>query len=175
MWVRSEYAGELAVLSTWLCALSPWALTVGRPDTLPTTVWIFWFHPRRFLFLPGLELPGFSPPSPWVWEAGREGLYVGLTYAGWFWIVGSAVLGVAFALSVVYYFREEQVEQSRIDPVRTLGVLLVASGAALAFVFAALWQNHPGITVPIGVVFQFVLGTILIQTERIEGKQGTRD
>ena len=30
MWVRSEYAGELAVLSTWVCGLAPWAMTVSR-------------------------------------------------------------------------------------------------------------------------------------------------
>ena len=27
MWVRSEYAGEFAVLSAWLCALSPWSVS----------------------------------------------------------------------------------------------------------------------------------------------------
>ena len=31
VWVRSEYAEELAVVSAWLMALLPWSLTYGRP------------------------------------------------------------------------------------------------------------------------------------------------
>jgi len=31
VWVRSEYAEELAVVSAWLMALLPWSLSYGRP------------------------------------------------------------------------------------------------------------------------------------------------
>lgn len=31
VWVRSEYAEELAVVSAWLMALLPWSFTYGRP------------------------------------------------------------------------------------------------------------------------------------------------
>lgn len=168
MWVRSEYAGELAVLSTWLCALAPWALTVGRPDRLDTTVWIFWFHPRRFLFLPGIELEGTSGVPNWVWEFADGQLYVGDTYAGLLWITGTLVFLAALGFSLIYYFREAEVEQSNLDPVRVLGALLLVSGAILALVVGALWRNHPGTTVPLGVVLQLVLGVVLLQTERVE-------
>lgn len=166
MWVRSEYAGELSVLATWLCALAPWAVTVGRVQQLETTVWIFWYHPRRFLFLPSVELEG-GPPS-WVWEFTNTPLYGGDSYMGLLWIAGTLVFLAAFGYSLLYYFREEEVEDSRLDPVRVLGGLLLVSGAILALVFGALVQNHPGTTVPLGVLLQVVFGVVLLQTERVE-------
>jgi len=167
MWVRSEYAGELAVLSTWLCGLAPWALTVGRVDQLDTTVWIFWFHIRRFLFLPGIELGGDGVPS-WVWQFAEQPLYSGDSYVGLLWIVGTLVFLAALGFSVLYYCNEEEVEQSQLDPVHVLGALLLISGMLFALVVGALWQNHPGTTVPLGVVLQLLFGVVLLQTERIE-------
>jgi len=169
MWVRSEYAGELAVLSTWLCALAPWALTVGRVQQLETSVWIFWFHPRRFLFLPGLEIEGSSGVPAWVWEFADAPMYGGDTTMGLVWIAGTLVFLAAVGFSLLYYVKEEEIEQSQLGPVRILGALLVLSGSLLGAVVVALWQNHPGTTVPLGAVLQLALGVVLLQTERVEG------
>lgn len=168
MWVRSEYAGELAVFSTWLCALCPWALTVGRVEQLDTTVWIVWFHLRRFLFLPGADIEGTSGVASWVWEFIDAPMYGGETYASVLWLAGTLVFLAALGFSLLYYAREQRVEQLRFDPVRVLGTLLVGSGGLFAVVFVALVQSHPGTTVPLGVVLQPVLGVVLLQTERVD-------
>lgn len=170
MWVRSEYAGELSVLATWLCALSPWAVTVGRVQQLDTSVWIFWFHPRRFLFLPGVEFEGTSGIPSWAWEFADQPLYGGDSFWGLVWIAGTLVLLGAFGFSLLYYVREEAVEQSALDPVRVLGALLLVSGVVLGAVVVALVRNHPGTTVPLGAALQVVFGVVLLQTERVDAE-----
>jgi hypothetical protein len=172
MWVRSEYAGELAVLSTWLCSLLPWAVTYGEAEVLAqkTSVWIFWFLPRRFLFLPSIEFESGSGVPNWVWEflTSEIGLYGGETYAALFWAGGTLFFLGALVFSLLYYFAEERIESLRFDPVRVLGTLLLASGLLLGVTFLGLWQNHPGITLPVGVLFQFVFGVLLLKTERVD-------
>jgi len=172
MWVRSEYAGELAVLSTWLCGLLPWAVTYGRAEILAreTSVWIFWFLPRRFLFLPGIDIEGAGTVPNWVWEfpTSEIGLYGGETYAAVFWVGGTGIYLLALGFSLLYYLREDRVEAMRFDPVRTLGALLIFSGGSLAVTFLGLWRNHPGITLPVGILFQGVLGAVLLRTKRVE-------
>lgn len=164
MWVRSEYAGELAVLSTWLSGLAPWSVTVIAREG--ATGYFFWFHVLNLLFTPGIDVPGRRPL--WVWGFLDFPIYVGEQYVTYLWLAGTAVFAVALALSVAYYADEQQVESLGVDPVRTLGALLVASGLLLGGAYVLLVQNLLGTTLPVGVLLQLVLGVVLVQTERVD-------
>ncbi len=164
MWVRSEYAGELAVVSTWLCGLAPWAVTwIAREEA---TGYFFWFHVFNLLFTPGIDVPGERPT--WVWGFLDFPIYVGETYVTVLWLAGTLVFAVAFALSVAYYVDEQQVQSMPVDPVRTLGGLLTASGLLLGGAYVLLFQNLLGTTIPVGLLLQLILGVVLVQTERVE-------
>lgn len=164
MWVRSEYAGELAVLLTWLSAVSPWAVTVISEGGL--TGIFLWFLPVNFLFTPGIELPGERPL--WIWDFLEFAVYPGEQYVTYLWLVGAAVFTVAFAVSVAYYADERRLEALAVDPVRVLGALLLCSGILLGAAFVDLWQHHAGITIPVGLLFQLIFGIVLLNTERVE-------
>ncbi|MEF8784508.1 MAG: TIGR04206 family protein [Haloarculaceae archaeon] len=168
MWVKSEYAGEVAVLSTWLCALLPWSVSVfresfGSAGTV-NAVWLR-FLPGRFLYVFGaIERSG--SPWNWVWEVPGFVASRGETIAGYVWAVGTVVFLLALALSIAYYLDEARVESWRFDPVRTLGGLLVASGALLLVASGLLFAEQSGTTVPVGTVVQLGLGAALLRAER---------
>jgi len=168
MWVKSEYSGALAVVSTWLCALLPWSVTLFREELDPgvevVAVWLR-FLPGRFLYLFGV---GFSEDSPyrWVWEVPGFVATRGETLASYVWLGGTAVFATAFAVSLLYYARESWVETWPVDPVRLLGGLLVLTGLVLAAAVVILWRFQGGIVLPVGVLFQFVFGVLLLQVER---------
>jgi len=168
MWVKSEYAGALAVVSTWVCGLLPWSVTLFQEELEPgvsvTAVWIR-FLPGRFLYVFGI---GFSEDSPyrWVWEVPEFVGTRGETIASYVWLAGVAVFAVAFVVSVLYYAAEEWVESWPVDPVRLLGVLLVATGVLLAAAVAVLVRFQAGIALPVGVFFQLGLGAVLLRVER---------
>jgi uncharacterized protein (TIGR04206 family) len=163
MWVRSEYAGELAVLSTWLCGIAPWAVTWLSEG--PLTGVFFWFIPGNFLFTPTIELPGSRPF--WVWKLPAFFETRAEVLASYAWLVAAAIFLVAFVYSLVYYFDEERVESWRFDPVRVLGVFLLATGILFTIAWSFLWRNHPGLTIPVGTFFQLLFGVTLLKTERI--------
>jgi uncharacterized protein (TIGR04206 family) len=167
MWVKSEYAGELAVFATWVCGLLPWSVTVFQRELESgalTAVWIR-FLPGRFLYVFGL---GFSSNSPyrWVWEVPEFVATGGETVASYVWLAGVGVFLLAFFLSVAYYVDKERVESWRIDPARLLGGLLVATGAVLVVASVILWRSQSGVIVPVGALFQLGLGTVLLRVER---------
>jgi uncharacterized protein (TIGR04206 family) len=162
MWVRTEYAGELAVLSTWLCALVPWSVTVILDDL---TAVFFWFTPLNFLFTPGTDIPGGRPV--WLWDFLDFPVYNGETYVTYLWLCGAALIAVAVAFSLVYYIDESRVTNRRFDPVRVLGSLLLAAGFAYLGAFWLLFQHHSGVTLPVGTLLLLVFGVVLLQTERV--------
>jgi uncharacterized protein (TIGR04206 family) len=90
----------------------------------------------------------------------------GETVASYVWLVGTAVFAFAFALSVAYYLDEARVESWRLDPVRTLGGLLVTSGAVLLLASGLLLSEQAGTTVPVGTILQLGLGVSLLRAER---------
>jgi len=115
MWVRSEYAGELAVLATWLTALLPWSVSVLResPSWIDGTFTVvnirFVFLQFHYLFgialgrqsLDGLvqfvfEIPGFVPTNQ--------------VPEGRLWLATAVFFGGMLLLSVVYYARDEWLE-----------------------------------------------------------------
>jgi len=165
MWVRSKYAGELAVLSTWLCGLMPWSVTVLSSQGF--TAIFLWLLPGNFLFTPGVSLPDQFERPFWVWNLRDFPLYIGETFVTYFWLAGAAVFALALAFSVLYYVADERVESFRLDPVRTLGGSLLVSGLCFVVAFALLWRNHEGITIPVGVLFLLVFGAVLLRTERV--------
>lgn len=168
MWVKSEYAGALAIVSTWLCALLPWSVTLFREELEPgvgmVAIWIR-FLPGRLLYLSGVGL-GDESPYRWVWEVPGFVATRGETLAGYVWLAGTAVFAVAFVVSLLYYVRETWVESWRVDPVRLLGSLLVLTGLVLSAAVAVLWRFQAGIVVPVGVLFHLGLGGVLLQADR---------
>ncbi|MEF8906360.1 MAG: hypothetical protein V5A13_00735 [Haloarculaceae archaeon] len=133
MWARSEYAGELAVLSTWLCALLPWSVTLFSPQGL--TALTFRFLPLRLLYIFGAELPG-ERPLLFIWQVPGFVATPGETLAAVAWLAGSTAFLVPLGLSLVYYLREDRVER-RFTARLTFGLVTASAGLVLAAALAA--------------------------------------
>ncbi|WP_159899447.1 DUF7549 family protein [Salinirussus salinus] len=133
MWARSEYAGELAVLATWLCALLPWSVTLFSPQGL--TALTFRFLPLRLLYILGTELPG-ERPLLFVWQVPGFVATPGETLAATAWLAGSAAFLVPLGLSVVYYLRDDRLER-RFTPRLTFGLVAASAVLVLAAALAA--------------------------------------
>jgi hypothetical protein len=164
VWVRSEYAGELAVLSAWLCALVPWNVTYS-PAVAGGLLFVrFPFFQVRYAFGDGLART-FAVSDPLSAVAFQRGQSIQLPYQ--VWAVGAGVLLAAVLLSVVYYAREEAVEAGPVDPVRAMGALLLAAGLVLTAATALLvTRGLPGVPIPVGLVVPYALGGVLLTIER---------
>lgn len=161
MWVRSEYAGELAVLSAWLCSLMPWVVTYVPQGTQIRIHFGYFF----VQFTP--TLAQFRAFSVFVHEAPAGAATEATATAYQLWGVGAVLLTLALALSVVYYVYEERLEaESPVDPVRLMGGLLVGAGVPLAVACYYLWVGLAIFTVPLGAFFMFFLGGTLLLVER---------
>lgn len=175
VWVRSEYAGELAVLSTWVAALLPWNVFYGAVSGGTVLFVRFPLFQVRYAFgLPFVRATNISSPvSAYLLQSGTS---VQVAYAAW--LVGAGVYLVALGVSVYYYREEERAESWDADPVDVLGGLLVGS-ALLFFVASALFPERffgigfgvgggfPGVSLPVGAVIQLVLGGVLLRAERV--------
>jgi hypothetical protein len=167
MWVRSEHAGALAVLSAWLGALVPWNLSVVSGVAGGNALFVrFPLLEVRYAF--GLPVARatlvLDPLSALAFQRGTR---VAVGYRAW--LVGAGLVVAALALSVVYYRREAAVEAGPVDPVRLMGVLLL--GAGLSFAVASyLIAVHglPAVPVPVGTLLLLVLGGVLVTVERAE-------
>lgn len=176
-WVRSEYAGELAVLLTWASVLLPWSVSVTSREGIQFVV--VRFVPVSFRFLFGVQLRGGEVPVLPVWAAPAFPANPAVAQANSVWLAAAAVHAVAVAVSVVYYLREEGLERRLAgvlghragDPVRLLGALLAAAGLGFLAAFALLWRSYVGLTVPVGALFVPVFGAILLRVERAEGER----
>lgn len=164
MWVRSEYAGELAVLSVWANALIPWSLSIASADGASLVVVRFQLFLLQYLF--GVSLGAQEQPFQTV--VGAVDFETGAVSRAYeVWLVAAAVFAVAFLVSVVYYADDEWlVAASPVDPVRLLGALLVVTGAVETVAVVRLWNAFPGTLVPIGVLFCYLLGGLLLVAER---------
>lgn len=163
VWVRSEYAGELAVLSVWASALIPWSVSFDAVEGVQLVVVRFQFFLVQYLL--GVSLGAQEQPFQTVvaavdFEQGAvQEAYV-------VWLAGAAVFAVAFLASVAYYAAEERVEAGPVDPVRALGALLVVVGVVETVAVWQLWHSYPGTLVPVGVVFLYVFGGALLTVDR---------
>jgi uncharacterized protein (TIGR04206 family) len=168
MWVRSEYAGALAVLSTWTCALLPWSATLLRPEGLVALT--VRFLPLRVLYIFGAEIPG-ERPLLFAWQVPGFVATPGELLASHVWLVGAAVFLLPLGLSVAYYAREDAVER-RVDAEAT-----VALGAAVAIAALALgiYFQLPGavfLAVGAAALVPLAGGVVLVRTERRAGDGG---
>lgn len=164
-WVRAEYAGALAVVSTWLTAFVPWNLTYSADVSGGAVLFVrFPFFQLRYAFgVPLARRVAVSDPlSAAAFQAGQS-----IQPAYQVWAVGAGVLAVAVVIATVYYRHETAVESGVVDPVRLLGGLLGLSGAVLAVsTYLLATRGFPGIPVPVGVVFLAAFGSVLLTVER---------
>ncbi len=169
VWVRSEYAGELAVVSAWLAALVPWNLTYATAEGVGGLLYVRFVF-AEFVYFTDLEIDGRSVELLSIREAVAQqaGELVFAAYLAW--AVGAALVGAAVLLSVGYYLREDRVENGPIDPVRLMGGLLAAAGVAfVAANYLVVTRGIPGIPLPIGTVMVLVLGGVLLTVDRVDG------
>jgi uncharacterized protein (TIGR04206 family) len=165
VWVRAEYAGALAVVSTWIAALVPWNVTYSTGVSGGSVLFVrFPFFQVRYAFgVPAARRVSLSDPlSATAFQAGQT-----IQAAYQVWTVGAAVLAVAVVFAAVYYRYEDAVEAGPIDPVRLLGGLLTLAGVVLAAAtFLLLTRGFPGVPIPLGVVLLLVFGGVLLTVER---------
>ncbi|UVE49215.1 hypothetical protein KU306_09780 [Haloferax larsenii] len=165
VWVRSEHAGALSVVATWLCALLPWNLMYSPNIADGSLLFVrFPFFQVRFAW--GIDVAQrialSDPLSAVAFQAGQP---IAVGYKAW--SVGAAVMAIAVLFSVVYYTQEERVEDGPVDPVRVLGGLLGLAGVVLAAsTYLLATRGFPGIPVPLGVVLLFVFAGVLLTVER---------
>ena len=167
MWVRSEYAGELAVLSAWLCALLPWSVSYGSGQGIRLIRVHFLYV--YFQFAPGSGLSNLLDTTVLVSEAAGFADNTSVVFGYRLWLLGMAIVTLALVLSVAYYRLDEDLEaRSPVDPVRAMGGLLVAAAAPLAAATYFLHAGLVGFTIPVGVLFMLVLGSLLLLVERTD-------
>lgn len=181
LWVREEYAGELAVVLTWLSVLLPWNVTYtpSIPDTGGASILYVRFPFVQAVFvwgLPGIDpvrtnvpVPGWLLPSvfPRTFSALSFQAGQGILLGYQVWALGAFVMLVAFGVSIAYYRREQRLEAAALDPVRTLAGLLVLSGVLFAVAsFLIATRGIPGIPLPLGTVLMLVFGGVLLTADR---------
>lgn len=168
VWVRSEYAPELAVVFAWFAALIPWNVTLSQLSNVGTVLFVRFplFQVRYAYGIPLAEgIVVKDPYSAWRWQF-RGGATIAEAYA--VWVAGAALIGAALVLSLAMYFREETTTRRLRRPVQIMGGLLALGGVAhaLATVLLSL-RGFPGVPVPVGVVFEVVFGGLLLGAERV--------
>jgi hypothetical protein len=166
LWVRSEYAGELAVLSAWLAALLPWSVSASRVLSGGLLVVRFPFVEVRY----GIGVPfarAVSLTDPLTAAALQRGTASATGYR--VSAVGAAVFAAAVVLSAAYYLREDRVEAGPVDPVRAMGGLLFAGSLAFGAATLSLFGGFPGLTLPVGVPLTLALAVVLLLATRPDG------
>ncbi|EMA10171.1 TIGR04206 family protein [Haloarcula vallismortis] len=163
-WVKSEYAGEFAVLATWLVGLAPWSVSLFEIEGV--TVIGLRFLPFRFQFIFGATLPG-ERPFLWAWQVAAFQQSAPLVLAGTLGAAALAVFLLPFGLSLYYYAAEDRVEAALpVDPVRLFGGLLGLVGVLTLAASGLFITSFPGITVPIGALVALVFAYLLLTVDR---------
>lgn len=170
MWVRSEYAGELAVLATWLTALLPWSVSVLRRSPAGTDA-SFTVVNVRFVFVQFHYLFGISLGEQSLGDVVQFVLRVpafvpaNQRFESRLWVGAAALFAALLALSLAYYAREEWlVERAPVDPVRLFGAAFAVLGAVFG-VATAMFHQHQ-VTLPVGVLFMWAFAAVLLRVER---------
>ncbi|MFB6100945.1 MAG: hypothetical protein ABEJ73_00080 [Haloplanus sp.] len=165
MWVRSEYAGELAVLSTWLSALLPWNVTYSSGIGSGALLFVrFPLVQIRYSF--GVPLARrIAVADPLSAMAFQRGQAIQAAYQ--VWALGAAVFAAALVVSLLYYRREAWAESWPLDPVRLLGGLLLVTGLVLSgATYLLLMRGFPGVPIPVGIPLLLLFGVVLLTTDR---------
>jgi uncharacterized protein (TIGR04206 family) len=175
VWVKSEYAEELAVLVTWLSLFVPWSISYGSfavTETRDLTLVIlrFPFVAMRYQF--GVQLLNgttIDHPLGYRQEVVNAGGTASNQLPGFdLWLVGVAILAVAFLVSVLLYFEVDALDGLPVDPVRVQGGLLLALGVVLLGASVVLFATQSALFVPFGVFIYLVFGVILLRVDRAE-------
>ncbi|MFB6252613.1 MAG: hypothetical protein ABEI27_13190 [Halobellus sp.] len=165
VWVRSEYAGELAVVVTWLAAFVPWNITYSSGISGGSVLFVrFPFFQIRYAFgvTPARRIALADPLSAIAFQHGQT---IQVAYQAW--AVGAAVLAVGVVVATLYYRDEERLEAGPADPVRFLGGILALSGVVLAAAtYLLLTRGFPGVPLPVGVVFLLLFGGLLLTVDQ---------
>ena len=165
VWVRSEYAGELAVVSAWLAALIPWNVTYSADIAGGDLLFVRFplFQIRYNYGVPfGRALSVTDPVSATMFQAGQS---IALAYA--VWTVGAVLVGAAVVYAAVYYRAEATVASWPLDPVRVIGGLLAGAAVVLAAAtYLLATRGFPGVPIPVGVAFLAAFGAVLLRVER---------
>lgn len=165
MWVRSEYAGELAVLLAWLSALLPWSVSYAGLGE--RHLFRVHFIAGFVQFVPGVDLGRAIQTGVFVHDAPGfpEEATVSLGYR--VWLLAAGVFALVLAWSVLYYAVDDRLEvQSPVDPVRVMGVLLLLTALPLTAATYYLAVGFIGVTVPVGVAFMYLFGGLLLVVDR---------
>jgi len=163
-WVKSEYAGELAVLSTWLVALAPWSASIFGQSGL--TVVALRFLPFRLQFIFGASVNN-ERPFLWAWEVAGFQQSAELTIAGQLGLAAMGLFAVPFVLSVFYYFEEERLDAALpVDAVPLFGGLLGLVGVLTIAGTALFVRYFPGTTLPIGSLIAVIFAYLLLTVDR---------
>jgi hypothetical protein len=205
MWVRSEYANELAVLSAWLAMLVPWSGATHTQDG-GTVAGVDVEGDIMFIRFPFVEFQFRDPP---VIESGEElievdepldAVYSGvelfsnvyvttppssvlfydstLQQASILWTLAAVGFALAFLLSLALYLREDRVDAALpVSSVHLMGALLGvgALGTAGASALHYAARDTVGFPIPAGVLVVAVLAVVLLRTEAIEPPDSETD
>jgi len=177
VWVRSEYAGEFAVLSAWLSALVPWYLVYIPEGPSGSAAFYMRFVFVQFRVFPGISfseaLEDYRFTLPWkAREIGFDVFALGFDL----WYVGLAVVGLTIALSIGMYLAYDRVQStSPVHPVRLMGGLLalqaaVFGAASAVFILEAPFDSQ--YPLPLGVIIVAVLAASLLRVELIDDGGG---
>lgn len=165
VWVRSEYAGELAVVSTWLAAFVPW--NVHHAAVAGGTVTYLRFPLVEVRYAAGLPVANpVAVTDPVSASLAQAGTAVAPAYLAW--TVGAVVSFAALAVSVVYYRAEARAASWPVHPVPLLGALLAVAGVVFGVAWVLLGRGLPGLSLPVCVV-HVAFGAVLLRAERVDG------
>lgn len=163
-WVKSEYAGELAVLSTWLVGIAPWAVSTFGDSGLRVVV--LRFLPFRFQFIFGARFDNEVPFLP-AWAVAEFQQAPPLQVAGHLGVAALLVYLALFLLSLYYYVAEDRLEAALpVDPVRLFGAGLALVGLLSLGATVLFLRNFPGVTLPVGSAVALLFGGLLLTVDR---------
>lgn len=157
-WIKEEFEAVVTVLFVIITAALPWNITVASPGDLGTLYsFRWWIGEVRYLTSIG-NFNGWS----WTWDSIMRQSSAAVFQGYIAWGIGSTIFAVGLLISIILFVEQEALE-SRL-PVRIgVGMLLIASGAALIFAnFYIAMRGIPGTYVPVGGVFSLVFGAVLL-------------
>lgn len=173
VWVKSEYAEELAVLLTWLSALVPWSISYGTfavTTTRDLTLVILRFPFVGIRYQLGVQILGgttVDTPLGFRQEVVSAGGGSVNQLPGYdLWLAGVAVLAVAVVVSLLLYFEVDAVHELPVDVVRLQGALLTLVSLGLLGASYVLFTTQAALFVPFGVFLQLAFGVILLRVDR---------
>ncbi len=190
-WVKAEYAGELAVVASWVAALTPWSLTLQPNGPLGSIIFIVrWpLGELQVRLASSITVDGADVSVSAVLAEAYPGTGVGgpffigdpvsstafydvpaVAYGGWGWVIGGLAVVVALGLSAALY-RDEANATARlpVDPVRAMAGLLGLATVGFAAATIGFWYAPPrvGLPIPVGVVIVGALAVALARVERV--------